>query len=104
MLLARIMIGKVKNNAQLVATLAAVPLVQANPAWTCHIWVRNAVAALAADGESLGTKDVDWVKIEQHSNVYVAKKREQRRYDGSGKWEGGTVPTYDLLEGKETVV
>jgi hypothetical protein len=43
MLLARVMIGKVADGAQLAATLAAVPLVQDDLAWTCRIWVRDAL-------------------------------------------------------------
>lgn len=41
MLLARVMIGKVTNKTQLTATLAAVPLVQDDTAWTCRIWVKD---------------------------------------------------------------
>ncbi|PGH02262.1 hypothetical protein AJ80_08887 [Polytolypa hystricis UAMH7299] len=103
MLLARVMIGKVANHAQLAKTLAAVPREQDNPAWTCRIWVRDAIAALEADGKSLGTRVTNWQKIEQTAKTYVARKREQRRYDGSGTWKAGTVPTYDLLEEKEVI-
>jgi hypothetical protein len=103
MLLARVMIGKVADGAQLAATLAAVPLVQDDLAWTCRIWVRDAIAALEADRKSLGTSVTDWQRIEQTSNTYVAQKRQQRRYDGSGTWKAGTMPTYDLLEEKEVI-
>ncbi|KAF2253519.1 hypothetical protein BU26DRAFT_224458 [Trematosphaeria pertusa] len=84
MLLARVMIGKVANGAQMAATIAAVPIVQDDPAWTCRIWVRDAIAALEADGKSLGTRVTGWQRIGQTSNTYVAQKRQQRRYDGSG--------------------
>jgi hypothetical protein len=103
MLLARVMIGKVVDGARLSVTLAAVLLVQDDPAWTCRIWVRDAIAALEADGKSLGTRVTDWERIEQMSTTYVAQKRKQGRYDGSGTWKAGTVPTYDLLEEKETI-
>ena len=103
MLLARIMIGKVTNEVQLATTLAAVPLIQDNPAWTCRIWVRDAIAVLEADGRSLGTRVTGWQKIEQAANAYVARKRQQRRYDGSGTWKAGTVPTYDLIMGEEVI-
>jgi hypothetical protein len=59
MLLARVMIGKVVDEARLSTTLAAVLLVQDDPAWTCRIWVRDAIAALEADGRSLGTRVTD---------------------------------------------
>ncbi|OCK80831.1 hypothetical protein K432DRAFT_296845, partial [Lepidopterella palustris CBS 459.81] len=98
MLLARVTIGKVANGAQLAATLAAVPLVQDNRAWTSRIWVRNAIAPLEADRRGLGTRVANWKRFERISNAYVATKRQQRRYDGLGKWKAGTVPTCDLLE------
>lgn len=103
MLLGRIMIAKVTDNAQLRSTLAAVPIVQDDPSWTCRIWVKNAIAALEADGKSLGTRNTNWTTIEQTANNYIGQKRQQRRYDGSGSWAPGTVPTFDLLENKETI-
>ena len=103
MLLARIMIGKVVDGSRLARVLEQVPLVQKEPRWTCRIWVPDAIAALEADGKCLGTRITEWQKVEQKSNAYVARKREQRRYDGSGTWEPGTVPTYDLLEEKEVI-
>ncbi|KAF2500856.1 hypothetical protein BU16DRAFT_523605 [Lophium mytilinum] len=103
MLLARVMIGKVANGAQLPTTLATVPLVQDNPAWRCRHWVRDAIAALEADRRSLGTRVTDWSKIERASTAYVERKRQQKRYDGSGTWKAGTVPTYDLLEEMEVI-
>ncbi|MCJ1485226.1 hypothetical protein MMC06_005400 [Schaereria dolodes] len=103
MLLARVIVGKVTNEVQLATTLAAVPLVQDNPAWTCRIWVRDAIAALEADGRSLGTRVTGWQKIEQAANAYIAQKRQQRRYDGTGTWKMGLVPTYNLLIEKEVI-
>ena len=103
MLLTRVIIGKVTDNARLATTIASVPLVQDNPAWTCRTWVRDAIAALEADERSLGTRVTDWQKIEQAANDYVAQKRQQRRYDGSGTWKAGAVPTYDLLLREEVV-
>ena len=104
MLLGRIMIAKVTcNSAQLHSTLAAVPIVQDDSSWTCRIWVKDAIAALEADRKSLGTQITDWTTIEQTANNYIEQKRQQRRYDGSGSWVPGTVPTFDLLENQETV-
>ena len=65
MLLGRIMIAKVTNSAQLHSTLAAVPIVQDDPSWTCRIWVKDAISALEADRKSLGTRITDWTTIEQ---------------------------------------
>lgn len=103
MLLGRIMIAKVTDNTQLRRTLAAVPVVQHDPLWTCRIWVKNAIAALEADRKSLGTRVTNWTTIEQIANDYINRKRAQRRYDGSRVWAPGTVPTFDLLENKESI-
>jgi hypothetical protein len=55
MLLVRVTFAKVEDTAQLNRTLAAVPIVQNDLSWTCRIWVKDAIAALVADGKSLGT-------------------------------------------------
>ncbi|KAK2748984.1 hypothetical protein FQN57_007267 [Myotisia sp. PD_48] len=88
MLLGRVMIAKVTNSAQLRNTLDA---------------VRDAVTALEADGMSLGTRITNWAIIEQSAKDYIGEKRQQRRYDGSGPFPPGTVPTFDLIERKEIV-
>ena len=103
MLLARVMIGKVLDGSRLRTVLERVPLVQQDPAWTCRIWVKSAVAALEADGKCLGTRVSEWQMIERTANDYVAKKRQEKRFETSGKWPPLTVPTYDLLEGKEVI-
>jgi hypothetical protein len=103
MLLVRVMVGKVLDGPRLASVLEKVPLVQQDPRWTCRIWVRDAIAALEADGKCLGTRMTDWQKLEEASKAYVARKRQQKRYDGSGTWQPGAVPTYDLLEEKEVV-
>ncbi|KAL3482295.1 hypothetical protein BJX99DRAFT_252554 [Aspergillus californicus] len=102
MLLGRILIAKVTDGVQLRSTLAAVPIVQDNSAWTCRIWVRDVVTALEADGKSLGTRVTNWPTIEQTANIYIGQKRQQRRYDGTGSWKPNKVPTFDLLANKET--
>ena len=103
MLLGRIMIAKITDKAHIRSTLAAVPAIQDDPSWTCRIWVKDAIAALEADGKSLGTRVTKWTTIEQNANNYIRQKRQQRRYDGSGSWEPGTVPTFDLLENREII-
>lgn len=103
MLLGRIMIAKITDKAQIRSTLAAVRAIQDDPSWTCRIWVKDAITALEADGKSLGTRITKWTTIEQNANNYIRQKRQQRRYDGSGSWVSGTVPTFDLLENREIV-
>ncbi|KAI2084927.1 hypothetical protein LOZ36_004428 [Ophidiomyces ophidiicola] len=103
MLLGRIMVAKVTDGTQLHRSLAAVPIIQNNPEWTCRTWVKDAVASLEADGKSLGTRVTNWEEIEKTANEYIGTKRQQRRYDGSGPWKFRTVPTFDLIQKKETI-
>ncbi|KAI1941145.1 hypothetical protein LOZ66_001653 [Ophidiomyces ophidiicola] len=103
MLLGRIMVAKVTDGAQLHRCLAAVPIIQNNPEWTCRTWVKDAVASLEADGKSLGIRVTNWEEIEKTANEYIGTKRQQRRYDGSGPWKLRTVPTFDLIQKKETI-
>lgn len=73
------MVAKITDSAQVPATLAAVPIVQNDPSWTCRIWVKDAIAALEADGRNLGTRVTLWVTIEQKAKSYIGDKRRQGR-------------------------
>jgi hypothetical protein len=64
MLLARIMVAKVANSAQLYPIHSNVPLIYDDPAWTCRIWVGNAIVVLEAAGKSLGARQTSWATIE----------------------------------------
>ena len=43
-LLARVLISKVVDPTRVTAVLEAVPLIQDDEAWTCRVWVRDALA------------------------------------------------------------
>lgn len=101
MLLLRMVVAKVTDWARLEQVLAAVALVQNDSSWNCRLWVRDALAALEADGHSLGTKRVGWDDVEQQLRQYAQNKIAQHRFDGQADWDMSKVPTYDLLEGKE---
>ncbi|KAI9831403.1 MAG: hypothetical protein M1826_003576 [Phylliscum demangeonii] len=103
MLLVRVLIAKVTSKSQLVQTLENVPIIQDDTSWTCRIWVRDALAALEADGRSLGTRVTDWSTVEEKTKWYVGLKEDQQRFDGSGQWDRTKAPTYDLLDGRETI-
>jgi hypothetical protein len=103
MLLVRVTFAKVEDTAQLNRTLAAVPIVQNDPSWTCRIWVKNAIAALEADGKSLGTKVTDWETLENSAQDYVRTKIDAGRFSGPGDWDPQFAPTYDLMNGMEII-
>lgn len=83
------------------ASLLRVPVVQDNNNWTCRIWVRNALAQLVTDS-ILGTKVTDWSIIEKECIAYVERKKKEGRFQKSPMPE--SVPTFDLLEMKETAI
>jgi hypothetical protein len=103
MLLVRVIFAKVEDMAQLNRTLAAVPVVQNDPSWTCRIWVKDAIAALEADRKSLGTKVTDWETLENWAKEYVRAKIDAGRFSGPGNWDSRFPPTYDLMEDKEII-
>lgn len=102
LLLVRITIAKVENQAQLERTLASLPIDQ-SPDFTCNTWVRDAVAELARDG-SLGTKMTEWEKIESKAKEYAAAKSRVGRWKDEGDWSIRMPVTYSMIEGKETIL
>ena len=103
MLLVRITIAKVKDTNQVNRNLSAVPVVQNDPNWTSRIWVKNAIAALESDRKSLGTRVTDWETLENGAKDYARAKIDAGRFSGPGDWDIRYVPTYDLLQGRETI-
>ncbi|KJZ73343.1 hypothetical protein HIM_07347 [Hirsutella minnesotensis 3608] len=101
-LLVRIMIGKVKSRSRLAKVLRKVPLVEGQADWRCRNWVAEAVAALKADGKALGTAVLDWGEIERVAEQYAGEKIRAGRFtDVSQLFE--PKPTWDMLQGKETI-
>ena len=115
-LLVRVVIGKTipssHNETQLVDTiLAAVPVYQvddakydaeAELAFTCRTWFRDALADLRDQGVvSMGPRG-EWMDIEMKALDYVERKKREGRW--SGDWKGDVgVPMLDLLNGREIV-
>ena len=102
-LLVRITIAKVEKPNRLEQLLSQVVLVQDDPNWRCRHWVRDGLLALKTDGKSLGTAQLDWDYLESMVNWFVELKKSQHRFDGQGDWNMMKVPTYDVLEGRETM-
>ncbi|MCJ1246429.1 hypothetical protein MMC30_003636 [Trapelia coarctata] len=118
MLLVLITIGKVTNLPHLEGILRGVPVVQGSESWNCVSWVKDALEALRGDGErervpvlqrglenekALGTHILEWEMVRDASMRYCAEKRVQRRFDGKADFDMKRIPTFDLLERKETV-
>jgi hypothetical protein len=103
MILTRIMIAKVADNAALERVLERIPIRQGDPEWRCRHWVIEAVAALNADPKALGTKVTgNWAPIEAEARRYTDAKVASGRYmSGHALQHSGRVPTYDMLDNAE---
>lgn len=104
MLLVRVIIGKVENNERLVSVLRTTPIRQGDPGWNCVGWVKEALERLKADGKALGSCVIDWDRVRNGAMTYCQRKKDQHRFDGEGIFDMGKTATYNLIEGKETVL
>lgn len=101
-LLARIVIAKVENEQRLLELLRNVPVVNGDPNWRCRTWVAQALTEIAKDEKCVGSSQLNWETIEAFSRQYVGQKTASGRYT---KLEDvlKPKPTYDLINGKESV-
>ncbi|KAF2137375.1 uncharacterized protein K452DRAFT_291630 [Aplosporella prunicola CBS 121167] len=102
MLLVRVLIGKVEKRDRLLEVMQKTPIRQGQPGWNCVGWVKEVLETLAADKKALGTSVTDWGKVRNAAMGYVQSKKDQHRFDGQGNFDMGKIPTYDLIENKET--
>ena len=103
MLLIRLIVAKVARPSELVHILRQVPVKQGVPGWNCVAWVNEALEKLEAHGKVLGTHRTEWLDVTDTALWYVEKKKCEHRFDGKGDYDTSNVPTYDLMESKETV-
>lgn len=104
MILVRIMIGKVSNTDGLIKILRDVPVDNTKPEFNCVTWVKIGLESLASSENVMGTCNLDWKAVRDVCMAYCQRKRDQRRFDGNNtEVDKSKVPTYDLLERKETI-
>ncbi|KAI9700031.1 MAG: hypothetical protein M1836_002565 [Candelina mexicana] len=103
MLLVRVMIAKVEDHGQLSSVLRSTPIRQGEQGWNCVLWIKEALEELQANGKALGTRVTEWAKVREGVMTYIQRKKDQHRFDGRGHFDTSKVPTYDLIEQKETV-
>ncbi|CAK7235422.1 hypothetical protein SCUCBS95973_009264 [Sporothrix curviconia] len=106
MLLARVLIGKIRNRARFEAVLRNVPVPPANR--SSFAWVQAALGALAADAAgSMGkSSNLAWSAVSNAATEYIDHKATEHRYDGRapvGQFDFSKPATFDLLQGKEIV-
>lgn len=100
MILVRVLVGKIADLSALAETLKGVPVDNSDPSWNCVEWIRTAVEAIARNSALMGTSNLDWETIRTTAMAYCKQKTDQGRFSTSGLRK---VPTYDLLERKETI-
>ncbi|KAF4449210.1 hypothetical protein F53441_7468 [Fusarium austroafricanum] len=101
-LLARVMIAKIEDENRLAEIFRNTPVVQDDPNWRCRTWVAEVLSRIAGDGRAVGTAELDWGTIEAFARQYVGSKTAAGRYQSV---EDAMLPkpTYDILQGKETI-
>jgi hypothetical protein len=116
MLLARVLIGKIRKPTRLETVLRGVPVPMAaltekdklnqKPGWNCIGWVQSALDALAADGGGAMGKssNLSWTAVRDAAMEYVEQKATEHRYDGLapvGQFDLAKPATFDLVLGRE---
>jgi len=100
LLLVRVLVAKIeRSHNDLEASLLRVPVIQDDPSWRCRTWVKNALTQVTKD-RILGTGVLDWDIVERECLSYVERKKVEGRFQKTPTPEG--IPTYDLIEKKET--
>lgn len=103
MVLVRIMLAKVEDTSELAQLLRQVPIGQREEGgWNCVAWVREAFLRIERSEDVVGTSVLGWEAVREAALSYCRRKRDQRRFDGTGKYDSTQVPTFDMISIKET--
>ena len=102
-LLVRIMIAKVEKKERFVSIVRNTPIRQDMAGWSCVGWVQEVLQGLEADEEALGTGVTEWATVKIAAMEYCEWKMAERRFNGQVNYDMTQVPTYDLIERKETI-
>ncbi|MCJ1437621.1 hypothetical protein MMC27_007008 [Xylographa pallens] len=105
MLLVRVIIGKVVDTQGLRRVMHNIQVQNNNPAWNCVAWIKDALVKLA-EGNIMGTSQLDWQTVRDTALRYIEEKRAQHRFDGKaqkGQFDIRKPATFDLLTGKEVI-
>ncbi|KAH8163620.1 hypothetical protein CIB48_g4622 [Xylaria polymorpha] len=102
MQLVRVMVGKVEDKHRLESVLRRVPIRAGTLGWNCVGWVQEALQELERDGKALGTSVTAWQSVRDIAMWYCGHKLSEGRFTAE-KYNPQKCPTYDIIEGKETV-
>jgi hypothetical protein len=104
MILTRVLVAKVENMERLAQLLRQIPIRQGQEGWNCVSWVQEALSELGKSKKIVGTSAVEWNAVRDAAMDYVQRKKAQHRFDGEGSFDTSHVPTFDLIQKKETIV
>jgi hypothetical protein len=106
MLLVRILIGKVESAERLKSVLRETPIRAGESGldhWNCIEWLKEALDGLMRDRRALGSSVTDWKSVRDTAMWYVAKKKDEHRFDEQGKYDPEKAATWDILDKRELI-
>jgi hypothetical protein len=103
MILIRVLVAKVENTEKLAQLLRQIPVRQREEGWNCVSWVQEALSEVKSSKKVVGTSVVGWKAVRDAAMDYVQEKKAQHRFDGEGNFDTSHVPTFDLIQRRETL-
>ncbi|KAI5923093.1 hypothetical protein F4810DRAFT_720503 [Camillea tinctor] len=101
MLLARVVIAKIKDVDRLKSVFQSTPIRPEVPGWNCVGWVEEAFRKAMEDGDALGRAADSWKAVRDAAMWYVEKKKSEHRFDGQRQYDQSKAATWDIFQGKE---
>lgn len=102
MLLVRVLIAKVDDVGRLDTVLRQAPVKDGTKDWNCVTWLKDALELVGKDRRALGRSVIAWDTVRKTAMDYCNQKKVAGRFS-SAEYDSEKVPTYDLLERKETI-
>jgi hypothetical protein len=103
MIMIRILIAKIESRDKLAQILRQIPIRQGQQGWNCVGWIKEALSELKNSTNVIGTSVVEWDAVRNAAVSYCQSKKDQPRFDGKGSFDTSRVPTFDLIQGTETI-
>lgn len=47
---------------------------------------------------------IEWNRVRDGDMIYCQRKKDEHRFDSEGGFDTGKAPTYNFIEGKETIL
>lgn len=66
--------------------------------------MKETLKRLKADGKALVSCVIDWDRVRNDAMTYCQRKKDEHCFDGKRIFDMGKAATYNLIEGKETVL